>query len=59
MDDITISTSSTLSINLQLIFDMHDLNGAIFLKISFLFFLLVLLVTLTLIYPVTTIYASL
>ena len=32
---ITISRSSALSINVLLIFDMHDLNVALFLKDSF------------------------
>ena len=54
-----ISRSSALSINMLLIFDVHDLNGALFLKISFLFHALTLLSPVTAILPFTTIYASL
>ena len=38
---------------------MHDLNGALFLKVSFIFLLLASLVPLTLIVPVTAIYTLL
>ena len=45
--------------NALLIFDMHDMNGALFLKANFLIFLLALSVPVKLILPFTTIYASL
>ena len=32
---MTISRSSALSINVLLIFEMHDLNGALFLNTTF------------------------
>ena len=54
---MTTSRFSALSINVLLIFVMHDLNGALFLKVRFLFLLLVLLVPVTLILLFTTIYA--
>ena len=53
-----MSRSSALSKNVLLIFDMHDLNGKLFLKVSFLFLLLASLLPLTLIPPFTTIYES-
>ena len=56
---ITISKSSALFINAQLIFDMHDLNWTLFLKISFLFLVLSSLSPSTIILPFTKIYASL
>ena len=56
--DITISRFSALSINVLLIFDMHDLNWST-INVSFLFFLLALLVPATVILLFTTIYASL
>ena len=46
--DIKISRPSALSINTLLIFDIHDLNGSLFLKVSF-FFLLAFSVPATLI----------
>ena len=45
-----------MSMNELLIFDMHDLNGELFLKVSFLFVLLALFVLATLILPFKTIY---
>ena len=57
-DGIAISRSSALFINVLLFFDMHDLNKALFLKISFLFLLLALLVPETIFLPFTTVYAS-
>ena len=45
--------------NVLLIFDMHDLNGALLFTVSYLFFLLALLVPVTLILAFTTIYTSL
>ena len=48
---ITISRSSALSTNVLLIFDMHDLDKALFLKISFLFLVLASLSPLKLILP--------
>ena len=33
-----MSRSSELSINVSLIFDMHDLNGELFLKVNFFSF---------------------
>ena len=45
--------------NVLLIFDIHDLNGALFLKISYSFSMLALLSRLTAISPFATIYASL
>ena len=56
---ITISRSFALSINALLIFDMRDINEALFLKVGFLFLLLLELVPVTLIIPFTTVYASL
>ena len=55
----TVLRSPALSINVLLIFDMHDLNGALFLKINFLFLLLASLFPLTVILPFTTKYTSL
>ena len=46
-----MSRSSALSIILLLIFDIHDPNGALFLKSSFLFLLLSLFVPVTVIVP--------
>ena len=57
--NLTISRSSALSINVSLIFDMHDLKGALFVKVSFLFLFSALLSPSTVIIPLTTIYASL
>ena len=54
-----MARSSALSINVLLIFDMRDLNGLIFLNVSFLFLLLTGLVPSTFIIPLRTIYASL
>ena len=52
--------SSAQSLNVLLIFDIDDLKGVIFLNLSFFFFfLLALLVSVTLILPFRTIYASL
>ena len=56
---ITISRSSALSLNVLLIFDIHELNGALFLKVSFLSTLLTRLLPATLILLFTTIHASL
>ena len=42
-----------------LVFDMHDLNGALFLHVIFLFHLLPSVMPVTLIDPFATIYASL
>ena len=50
--------SSALSINKLLTFDMRNLNEAIFLRVTFLFFLLALSVPVTLTLPFKTIYAS-
>ena len=47
---MTISRSSSLSVNVLLIFDIHELNG-VFLKLSFLFLLLALSVSVALILP--------
>ena len=44
--------------NVLLIFDMHDLNGALLLKVSILFVRLFPLVPAAVITPLTTIYAS-
>ena len=52
-----LSRSSALSINVLFIIDMHDLNGALFLKVTFSFHLLSSLVPVALILPFTTIYA--
>ena len=54
-----MTISSALSINVLLIFDMQDLNGALLLKASYLFLLLALLVPVTLILSFTTIYGLL
>ena len=56
---MTISRSSTLSINELFIFYIHDLNGALSLKVSFLLLLLALLVPVANIVVFATIYASL
>ena len=45
--------------NVLLICDMHDMNGELFLKVSFLFLLLALLVHVIPNLPFTAIYASL
>ena len=42
-----------------LIFDMYDLNGALFLKLSFSFIFISALLPVTFTLPFTTIYASL
>ena len=42
-----------------IVFDMHNLDGALFLSVSFLFLLLALSVPVTLNLPFTTIYTSL
>ena len=55
---ITTSKSSMLPLNMLLIFDMHDLNGSLFLKDIFLFLLLARLVHVTLILSFTAIYAT-
>ena len=44
-----MSISSALSMNVLLIFDMHDVNGALFVKVGFSFLLLASLVPLTVI----------
>ena len=54
-----MSRSSALSINVLLIFDMHDLNEALFLKVRFLFLFLALLSPSTVIALFTMIHASL
>ena len=56
---MNISRSFALSINMLLIFDMHDLNGAILLNVGFLFLLLTGLVPSRVTFSFTTIYASL
>ena len=53
-----MSKSSALSINLLLIFEMQLINGALFLKANFLSYA-ALFVSVTLVVPLTTIYASL
>ena len=55
---ITISKSSALSANALLIFVMQEINGALLLKANFLSYA-ILLGSVTLIVPLTTIYASL
>ena len=45
--------------NVQLIFDMHDLNGTLFWNISFLFLVLSSLSPSTIIIPFKKIYTSL
>ena len=58
---MTISRSSAFSINVVLIFEMHDLNGALFLNATFysaLFFSFAASGKRS-IFPFTTIYASL
>ena len=54
-----MSRSSAMSIIALLIFDMHYQNGALFLKVSFLFLLLALAVPSTAISAFTTIHVSL
>ena len=57
--DTSISRSSALSKTVQLIFDMDDINGTIFLKASFLLILLIGLSPSAVILPFTTICATL
>ena len=54
---ITASKSSVLSMNVLLIFEMQETNGALFLKANFLPYAL-LFGFVTVIFPFTTIYAS-
>ena len=54
-----MARSSALSINVLSIFDLRDLNGLIFLNVSFLFLPLTGLVPSTVIIPLRKIYASL
>ena len=56
---MTILRSSALSINVLLIFEMHELNGSLFLIATSFSSTLVFAVVLTFIIPFTTIYASL
>ena len=56
---VTISRSSVLSTNVLLTFNINDLNGALFLKASYLFLLLLTVASVTLFDPFITIYASL
>ena len=56
---MTISRSSTLSINVLLIFVMHGLNGALFLNTTSFSSTLVFVVGLTFIITFTKIHASL
>ena len=58
---MTTSRSSVLSINVVLIFEMHDLNGALFLNATFFSALSYSFATAAkkAIPPFTTIYASL
>ena len=58
---MTISRSSALSINVLLIFEMHDLNGALFLNTTFFSALSfsVPAAAKRSIFPFTTIYVSL
>ena len=53
---ITVSRSSALLINVSLIFDMHYLSGAWFLKVSFLFPILLSLSPSRVIVPFAIIY---
>ena len=55
---MTISRSSAMLINELLIFDMHDIKGVLFLKVSFSCLVLGLISHVTVIFPFTTIYAS-
>ena len=55
---ITTSKSSALSMNILLIFEMHETNGALFLEANFLSYVS-LFGSVTVIFPFTTIYASL
>ena len=57
--NITISTSSALSTNVLLIFDMHHRKGGVFLKISFSFHVLPSLYSSTVLLPFITKYTSL
>ena len=56
---MTMSRFCELTTNVLFIFVMHDLNGTLFLEVSFLFSLLVAFLTATLIAYFTTMYASL
>ena len=51
-----MSRPSALSINVLLIFDIHDIDGALFLNVSILFTVLARLLPATLIHPFTAIY---
>ena len=53
-----MSKSSALSMNVLLTFEMHVRNGALFLSVIFLSYAL-LFGFVTVIFPLTTIYASL
>ena len=50
--------SSALSISVLLIFEMQLINGALFLKANFLSYALLFIIV-TIIVPLTTVYASL
>ena len=54
-----MSRTCDLSMKKLLIFDMHDLNGALFLKIRFSFFSFASFLLATVIHLFTTTYASL
>ena len=55
---ITISRSSGLSVNVLLIFDIHDFKGAFFLEVRFLICSLASLVSTSFIFPFTTTYIT-
>ena len=58
---MTVSKSSALSINVLLIFDMHDLNGELFLNVATFSALIISFATSPVksIFPFTTIYSLL
>ena len=56
---MTMKRSSAFSVYVLLVFDIHDPNSALFLKVSFSFLQSASLVPVTLILSFTTIYASL
>ena len=56
--DIAISRSSGLSVNVLLIFDIHDLKEAFFLEVRFLICSLASLVSTSFIFPFTTTYIT-
>ena len=55
---IAMSKSSAFSTNLSLIFEIHEINGALFLSVNLLSKLALLFGSVTVIFPFTKTYAS-